>query len=134
MTITEKMDSDPEFYERFSKKISEILQKMRKGKMADIAALKQLKLIEDDVVNKKDNSLPENIAVQKEAGVFYRNLKECFQKFGVSEDTCIVIVLDILNLIKQEAIVDWHKNVDVKRRMMNTIDDYLYDVIEKAMS
>ncbi|MFH1652707.1 MAG: HsdR family type I site-specific deoxyribonuclease [Pseudomonadota bacterium] len=130
-TIDEKMDTDPEFYERFSKKISEILQKMREGKMADIAALKQLKLIEDDVVSKKDESLPENIVVQKGADIFYRNLREFFQKFNLSEETYIIIVLDIFNLIKQEAIVDWYKNIDVKRRMMNAIDDYLYDVVKQ---
>ena len=64
------MDSDPEFYDRFSKKISEILQRMRDGKLADIAALKQLKLIEEDVVNKKDDSLPEDIVAQKGSGYF----------------------------------------------------------------
>lgn len=130
-TITEKMDSDPQFYERFSKKISEILQKMREGKLADIAALKQLKLIENDVVHKKDDSLPNTIIGEKGADVFYRNLKECFKKFAIAEDVFITIVLDIFEIIKQEAIVDWYKNIDVKRRITNTIDDYLYDVVKK---
>ena len=130
-TITEKMDSDPEFYDRFSRKISEILEKMRDGKLADIAALKQLKLIEDDVVNKKDDSLPETIIAQKGSGIFYRNLKEVFKKPEISEDIYISIVLDIFNILKKETIVDWYKNIDVKRRMMNVIDDYLYDVVKK---
>jgi len=130
-TITEKMDSDPEFYERFSKKISEILQKMREGKMADVAALKQLKLISDDVVNKKDESLPEVIESAKGSDVFYRNLREEFGKFDMPENEFIAIVLDIYNTVKEEAIVDWYKNLDVKRRIMNKIDDYLYDVVKK---
>lgn len=131
-TITEKMDSDPEFYERFSKKISEVLQKMRDGKMADVAALKQLKLIENDVVNKKDDSLPPAIVASKGSDVFYRNLQECFRKYDIPESGFVPIVLDIFKIVKQEAIVDWYKNVDVKRRIMNTIDDYLYDVIKKG--
>lgn len=130
-TITEKMASDPEFYERFSKKISQILREMRDGKMADVAALKQLKLIEDDVVNKKDDSLPGTIAAEKGSDVFYRNLKDCFKKFNMPEEAFIAIVLDIFSIVKQEAIVDWYKNIDVKRRIMNTIDDYLYDVVKK---
>lgn len=130
-TITEKMGSDPEFYERFSKKISEILLKMREGKMADVAALKQLKLIGDDVVNKKDESLPDVIESSKGSDIFYRNLREEFKKFDLPEDEFISIVLDIFNILKQEAIVDWYKNLDVKRRMMNKIDDYLYDVVKK---
>lgn len=64
-------------------------------------------------------------------GVFYRNLKEVFQKPGISEDVYISIVLDIFNILKKEAIVDWYKNIVVKRRMRNAIDDYLYDVVKK---
>lgn len=130
-TITEKMDSDPEFYDRFSKKISEILQKMRDGKMADVAALGQLKMIGDDVVNKKDDGLPEGIASKKGSDIFYRNLRDCFKNINISDDVYVAIVLDIFGIVKQEAIVDWYKNIDVKRRIMNTVDDYLYDVAKK---
>jgi type I restriction enzyme R subunit len=128
-TVTEKMDMDPEFYERFSRKISEILEEMRIGKLADIEALKQLKLIRDDVVDKKDETLPEKISFQKGADIFYRNLQESFEKHIDDEQAYIDIVLDILNIIKSEAIVDWYKNSDVKRKIMNAIDDYLYDVV-----
>jgi type I restriction enzyme R subunit len=129
-TITEKLDTDPEFYEKFSKKISEILEKMRQGKLADVEALKQMKLIQDDVVNKKDDELPEKIGVQKGSDVFYRNLKSEFETLNLSEDVYISIVLDIFMIIKNEAIVDWYKNMDVKRKMRNSIDDYLYDTVK----
>ncbi len=133
-TITEKLDTDPEFYERFSKKISEILQKMREGKLADIAALKQLRLINDDVADKKDDSLPEIVSKNKGSDVFYRNLKACFEKFDISEDLYIRIIIEIFDRVKQGAIVDWHKNIDVKRQMMNSLDDYLYDIVKKGMN
>lgn len=127
-TIHENIDSDPEFYERFSKKITEILQAMREGKLADITALKQLRLIEDDVVNKKDESIPSDIAKKPGSDVFYRNLRRDF--IDVDEQVYISIILDIFTIIKQEAIVDWHKNADVKRRIKNVIDDYLYDQVK----
>jgi len=129
-TIIEKMDTDPEFYEKFSKKISDILEKMRQGKLADIEALKQMKLIRDDVVNKKDDGLPEQIETQKGSDVFYRNLRAQFENLNLDEDTYIATVLDIFSIIKSEAIVDWYKNLDVKRKMRNSIDDYLYDIVK----
>ena len=129
-TITEKMDTDPEFYEKFSKKISEILEKMRQGKLADVEALKQMKLISDDVVNKKDEDLPGPIESQKGSDVFYRNLRTQLSDLNLSEDAYIATVLDIFAIIKREAIVDWYKNIDVKRKMRNSIDDYLYDVVK----
>lgn len=130
-TITEKMDSDPEFHERFSKKISEILQKMREGRMADVAALKELKVVSDDVVNKKDEGLPKAVESVPGADVFYRNLRDDFKKLGVPENEFIAIILDVFNIMKKETIVDWYKNQNVKRQIMNTIDDYLYDVVKQ---
>jgi type I restriction enzyme R subunit len=129
-TITEKLESDPEFYEKFSKKISEILEKMRQGKLADVEALKQMKLISDDVVNKKDESLPKGIEDQKGSDVFYRNLKPILESLKLEDEMYITVVLDIFAIIKNEAIVDWYKNMDVKRKMRNSIDDYLYDVVK----
>jgi type I restriction enzyme R subunit len=129
-TVTERMDTDPDFYERFSVKISEILESMRDGKLADIEALGQMKLIRDDVVNKKDESLPERIKNDKGADVFYRNLRASFGSHIDDEQTYIDIVLDIVGIVRNEAIVDWYKNIDVKRKMMNAIDDYLYDVVK----
>jgi type I restriction enzyme R subunit len=129
-TIKEKMEADPEFYDRFSKKISEILEKMHQGKLSDIAVLGQMKLIRDDILNKKDADLPEKIKATAGADVFYRNLKGLFEKYSLSEDEYIVIVLDILEILKKESIVDWYKNIDVKRRMMNALDDYLYDIVK----
>ncbi len=129
-TITEKMDTDPEFYEKFSKKISDILEKMRQGKLADVEALRQMKLISDDVVNKKDESLPEKIESHKGSDVFYRNLRSELGDLNLTEDIYIATILDIFTIIKNEAIVDWYKNMDVKRKMRNSIDDYLYDVVK----
>ena len=131
-TISERMDTDPEYYDRFSNKISEILRKMREGKLADIEALKQLRLIEDDVVQKKDDTLPSQIASEKGSDIFYRNVRDLFPADMITEDIFIEIVLDIFHLIKENAIVDWYKNIDVKRQLMNKIDDYLYDEVIKV--
>ena len=128
-TIQENFDADPEFYDRFSKVISDILEKMRAGKLADVEALKQMKLIRDDVINKKDDSLPDVILLHKGSDVFYRNLKEDFEKKSIDESVYVEIVTNLTEIIKKEAIVDWYKNSDVKRRMINIIDDYLYDVV-----
>ena len=129
-TIAEKYDTDPEFYDKFSKKISDILRKMKEGKLADVETLKQMKLIRDDVVNKKDDEVPDKIANQKGADVFYRNIKSKVKLLNLSEEVYISIILDIFRIIKNEAIVDWYKNIDVKRKIRNSIDDYLYDVVK----
>jgi type I restriction enzyme R subunit len=129
-TIKEKLNSDPEFYERFSRKITEIIEKMRQGKLADIEALKQLKMIRDHVIDKKDDELPVRIEEHQGSDVLYRNLKPLFAKHQIGESEYEEIVLDIFAILHRETIVDWYKNIDVKRKMMNILDDYLYDIVK----
>ena len=129
-TISEQMDKDPEFFERFSKKIENIIEQMRLGKLADIEALKQMKLISEDVLNKKDDELPKEIKELKGADVFYHNLGTSFKNAKIENEMYISIIIDIFSILKKEAIIDWQKNLDVKRKMSNIIDDYLYDVVK----
>jgi len=130
-TITEQYERDPDFYDRFSKKVSDILQKMREGKLADIQALKQLKLIRDDVINKQDKTLPDQISAIPGADIFYRNLNEEFDDFGLENQQYIETIKGLFSVIHEKAIVDWYKNIDVKRQIMNALDDYLYDTVKK---
>ena len=126
-TITEKFNTDPEFYSKFSKKIGEILEAMRAKKLADIEALKQLKLLSDEVLLKKDDSLPQAVADKPGVDVLYRNLRE---DLLMSEDEYVKTVLDLHQILSQNARVDWWKNHEMKRIMRNSIDDYLYDEIK----
>jgi len=102
-TIQENLSMDPEFYERFSKKVSGILEKMRAGKMADLDALNKLKEVSQKVINKEDDSLPENISKILGADIFYRNLQEFFDSENPNYSD---IILDMLEIIKKESIVD----------------------------
>ncbi len=128
-TIAERLDTDPKFYKKFSDKINEILEKMRQKKLADIEALKQMKLIEDEVLNKKDNSIPEKINDKKGADIFYRNLEDDFIECNLPEDQYIDIIVSLYDVLKKETIIDWYSNSEVKRIISNKLDDYLYDEI-----
>ncbi len=128
--ISERMSKDPEFYRRFSDKIEALLRAMREKKLADIEALKQIKEISEQVINKEDNELPEKIRDRAGADVFYRNLLKDFKKYGLEEEYIISIVLDIYDLLKKRTIVDWQINAEAKRIMRNELDDYLYDIVK----
>ncbi len=130
-TITEKAHTDPEFYGRFSEKIQKILAEMHVGKLADIEALKKMKEARDQLVDKKDDSLPVAITAVPGADIFYRNLRVNFEKVGISEDAFNEIILDIFAILKKEAIIDWQRQIDTQRIMKSKIDDYLYDEVQK---
>ncbi len=132
-TIHEKENEDPEFYHRFSEKIEKIIKRMREGKMADAEALGQLKLIKDEVVEKKDTNAPMNIQEVEGASIFYRNLSADFDKYKIDNKDYTEIILNMMEVIRVEAIIDWHKNAEAKRIMASRLDDYLYDVVKVEM-
>jgi len=106
---------------------------MREGKLVDIEALKALRKIRDQVVNKEDDQLPKELKGSKEAGIFYRNLKKDFLDLGMSEEALCKIILDIFDILKSETIIDWHLQPDTQRVIKNKLDDYLYDEIKINM-
>lgn len=132
-TITEKADTDPEFYRRFSDKIQDILKKMREGKMADIEALKRLREAREKMINKEDDQLPEILQSAKGADIFYRNLKDRFVALGLNDEQVCKIILDVFGILKKETIIDWHKQSDTQRIIKNKLDDYLYDEVKLNM-
>lgn len=129
-TITEEAEKDPEFYGRFSEKIKKLLDKLREGKIADIEALGEIREIKSQVLGKEDDEIPAKIKASPGADIFYRNLKDVLLKYNVDENLVVDIILDIFDLLRAETIVDWHKNNEVKRVIMNKLDDYLYDVVK----
>ena len=130
-TIKEQMKNDPEYYNRFSKKVSVLIEQMRQKKIEDIEALKQARLISQEVLEKKDQNIPVAIKKQPGSDIFYRNLKKTFSQYKLSDDEIIKIILDIFKILKQESIIDWQMNIENKRVMINILDDYLYDVVKK---
>jgi len=130
-TTNEKMQKDPEFYNRFSMKIKKLLEEMRLKKISDIEALKQVRLIKDQILNKQDDSLPNEITLSKGSDIFYHNLLDKFNFYGVSQDEFIKIILDIRKTINDHKVIDWYLNIEQIRIMTNAIDDYLYDVVYK---
>ena len=132
-TITEQAEKDPEFYERFSKKIEDILRKMREGKMADIEALERLRKAHEKMINKEDDQLPKVLQNAKGADIFYRNLKDRFVALGLSDEQVCKVILDVFEILKKETIIDWHKQSNTQRIIKNKIDDHLYDEVKLDM-
>jgi type I restriction enzyme R subunit len=129
--IHDQLEKDPEFYKRFSDKISDLLAKMREGRIADLEALGQMKLLRDEVLDKHEIGLPERIASRSGADIFYRNLKETLSSVGLAEEAVVDFTVGIMDTLDQETIVDWYKNPEVRRKIASKLDDYLYDSLKE---
>lgn len=123
--ISERRDQDKVLYDRFSQRIEEILEAMKADKMADVEALEQLRLIDEEVEQKKDSDLPEAIKSVKGADIMHRNLKDLLFEVGDAEYSQAILALT--EIINQSATVDWWRTYEAKRQMRSRLDDYLYE-------
>lgn len=123
--ISERRDQDQALYDRFSQRIKEILEAMKAKKMADVEALEQLRLIDEEVEQKKDSDLPEIIQSVKGADIMHRNIKDLLYELKESEYDQAVVGLT--NIVNKNATVDWWRTYEAKRQMRSRLDDYLYE-------
>ncbi len=132
-TIREKRETDPEFYDRISKKVRDILDKMHEKKLADAEALKLLTDENFNMAGKVDDTLPDVLKRTKGADIFYRNIHTEFEKRGLNTEQQCKVILDIFSILKSHTTVDWHRQPDTQRQIKNKLDDYLYDEVKLSM-
>lgn len=131
--ISENVQRDPEFYNKFSDKIKNLLEQMRQKKIEDIEALKQAREISDVVLNKKDDSVPQEFTQKPGADIMYRNLRKEFDGIAIDDKQLEEVALRVYEIVNENAVVDWWKNIEHKRRMREAIDDYFYDTVRMEM-
>jgi type I restriction enzyme R subunit len=126
--ISERRQQDEALYDKFSERIREIIDAMHAKKMADIEALGQLRLIDDEVEQKKDSDLPDRISEVKGADIMYRNLRDNF--LDMNEEDYESSVIGVTEIIQQSSTVDWWRTFESKRRMRSKLDDFLYEELQ----
>lgn len=132
--ITEKMDEDPAFYEKFSKLIQQAIEEFRAKRLVDLDYLNKVVDIRNKVVGKVHDDIPDKLSGSEDAMAYFGVLKPFLEKHELSEenfesaaaDTAIAIH-DILEKYKK---VHFWDDEDVQKQAVNEIDDYLYDELK----
>ncbi len=129
--INEKREQNPAYYEKISKRIQEILDLYKMGRLTDKEKLKYAKDIRSMLMEKKDiEQYPEKIKNNIFAKAFYDNLQN-EMKF-LSDEIFINVILKIDNIFKEVSKKpDWKNNSDIKNRIEQEIDDTLWELEEE---
>lgn len=134
-TITEKMEEDPAFYEKFSKLIQNAIDDFRARRLSDLKYLSTVKDISNKVVTKQHDDVPENIRGNEEACAYFGLIKPYFMNYDdlgseqidkIASETAITIV----NIIDSKWKVDFWDDGDAQKMAINEIDDFLYDKVK----
>ena len=128
--IYEKYDQDKAFYGKFSDLIERLLVDLKTAKKEDLAALlEQAKSYQSAVADYVDSDIPDDLRADKTAHPFYRNLRGFF----ASSDDYTDIVRHIVDLIKRRKVVDFSVKQEVRRAVINDIEDFLFDEIDEKL-
>ncbi|MFP4446721.1 MAG: hypothetical protein ACLFPD_10805, partial [Desulfosudaceae bacterium] len=133
-TIKENYHRDPEFYGRFSEKIEKLIADLKEARKEDLKVLLGLAREYQRQVSKYEaGDIPDAIKAKKEYHPFFRNLKSELKAHAVPEEQLCEMVKTIYNLIDQHKIVDWHRNIEVERKVRMDLEDYLFDGVKTEM-
>ena len=132
--ITEKMDEDPAFYEKFSKLIQRAIDDFKAKRISDLEYLNQVKDIRGKVATRQHDDMPAKLDGNDDAMAFYGILKPFFAgdslDASVTEDVSADTALAIQAILQRYWKVQFWDDDDAQKQVINDIDDYLYDHVK----
>ncbi len=131
--ITERMDLDPAFYERFSKLLDDTIKEYREKRKSEKDYLDSVVKIGSKVARgHEEREMPAALRGNDDGmafyGIFSGVLAEASGK-PVGEDETAEVALAVMDIIHELRIVDVWSNETAQNDMRNAIDDYFFDVL-----
>lgn len=132
--ITEHMEEDPAFYEKFSKLIQQAIDDFRARRISDLEYLKVVTGVRDKVVTRKHEDVPDALSGNDDAMAFYGVIKPFFSREGMDkirvEKAASDAALAINEIVRRNWKVNFRDDLDAQKMTENEIDDYLYDEVK----
>jgi len=136
--ITEKLDEDPAFYEKFSKLIQQAIDDFRAKRISDLEYLKIVKDFRDRVIHKQHDDMPKKLNGNEAAMAYYGILKSHFDQHSSKTQSSEAVAADtaiaIKTILNRHRKVDFWNDLDAQKMVINEIDDYLFDEVKDKNS
>ncbi len=136
-SITEKMDSNPAYYEKLSLRIKEIIEAYKNDRLSDEEKLKNAKDIRNLLVAKDvetDDNYPESIKHNKCARAIFDNITDEFNELlgSNSEEVLEKVSISFNDIFKESSKKpDWVNNTDVTNQIDEEIENILWNLEDK---
>lgn len=133
-TISEKWDDDPIFYKKLSELLKEAIAKYSKQIMDEAERLKndnayfnRVSEILTMARTRTGDDIPISILNNEVAKAFYGVVFEKIKKYDATKDSAAELALKIDKIILDNQYVDWIKNTDLQNKIINDIEDVLFE-------
>lgn len=132
-TLTEKMDEDPSFYQRFSSLLEETIREYRARRLSERDYLTRVMDLAQKIAGKdRGKAVPGPLKGNDDGQAFFGILENALPLSGegaLSADETAHVALALIDIVKAHHIVDVWSNPVAQNRMRNAIDDYFFDVL-----
>lgn len=131
--ITEKMDEDPAFYKKFSEMLKQTIADYEAKRISEAEYLNKVKDIMGSVLSHTDSDIPASLQNADVAKAFYgitnEELQEKLSDNETRKNIAANTALSIDEIIKKLIKVNWQNEIDIPKRMVLQIGDYLIDEV-----
>ena len=132
--ISEKMDEDPAFYEKFSKLIQQAIEDFKAKRISDLEYLNQVIDMRNRIVGKVHDDIPDQLSSDEDAAAYYGVIKPFFENIALDKDILESVAAETAiafhNIMEKHQKVNFWDDEDAKNQAINEIDDYLYDELK----
>lgn len=133
--ITERMEQDPAFYEKFSRLIQVAIEDFRAHRISDLEYLRRATEIRGDLTAQKHDDMPDAISGNDEASAYFGVVQPYISKYDLDEEKAGEVAAQI-SLAVQKIIddcwkVDFWRDDNAQNSAINKIEDYLYDNVKE---
>jgi len=132
--ITEKMNEDPAFYEKFSKLIQQAIEDFRAKRLSDLDYLNKVFDIRNKVVTRHHEDVPDTLTGNDDAMAYYGIIKPYFEQHDMKNEKCEAIAADtalaIQSILERHWKVQFWDDEDAQKQAINDIDDFLFDEVK----
>jgi type I restriction enzyme R subunit len=133
--ITENMEEDPTFYQKFSILIQQAIDDFRAKRISDIDYLTKVCDAREQMAGNIHEDAPDMLSGNADATAYFGSVKDIISSYSLTEEAHDMIASDIA--LKIDDILKHHKKVkfwddkDARNRAINDIEDYLLDELRK---
>ncbi len=131
-TISEKMEEDPAFYEKFSNLIQQVIDEFRAGRISGVEYLDKVSRMKKDFDSRGHEDVPKKLRLNGDAAAFFGVIQPVLQTCttGTCDKHSADTAVAIHDILQRHGKVHFWDDPDARNNAINDIEDYLYDEVK----
>jgi type I restriction enzyme R subunit len=131
--ITERIQVDPAYYERFSKMLQDAIDDYRARRINELTYLQRVRTVRDGLASRPQDDVPARLRGNDDGVALYGALRQQFAFVTDDAKKSLVaeqLTLAVLAALDAHAVVDYWRNLEAVNATRTYIDHFLYDVLQ----